>query len=276
MSKNITLEVLLSDEVCRLLDSFAATMNIQVVFCSRSGEVLKRGRSFGNSNYCTLMQNKFFGIERCIQLDRKMQKLCQEKGKPLLYRCHAGLYELIAPVKILGEVAGFIMFGQFRSDKTVPEFAADDAEVPAAFAELPYFDTEAVMSMEELIKMLIRYIVDKELVSYSGSMKLQHLRYFIAENFSRKTTLHQAAKYLHMSESSLTHFLKDNYQTSFKQLLIEKRLTNAEKLLRDDPSLSIAEAALQSGFDDPHYFSRLYRKVRGQTAKEFLSAFRKK
>ena len=276
MPKNITLDILLSDEVCRLLDSFAATMNIQVVFCSRSGDVLKRGRSFGNSNYCTLMQNSYFGIDRCIALDRQMQKECTKSGKALLYRCHAGLYELIAPVKIFGEVAGFVMFGQFRPDKAMPEFARNDQQAVTAFSELPCFDSEGVKSLENLINMLINYIIDKELVSYSGSMRMQKLHYFIDEHFSENITLRQAARFLHMSESSLSHFLKDNYQTSFKQLLIEKRISFAEKLWKDDPGISVSEAASAAGYDDPHYFSRLYRKVRGETAKTFLAALRNK
>ncbi len=276
MAKNITLDLLLSDEVCRLLDSFAATMNIQVVFCSRSGKVLKRGRSFGNSRYCTMMQEKYFSIDRCIQMDNAMQKLCQQQEKAILYKCHAGLYELIAPVKVLGEVAGFIMFGQFRSDKDIPELAAEDKDAAAAFMELPFFDVEATGSLEALINMLINYIVDKELVSYSGSWRMQRLQYFIDENFSKKITLHQAAKYLNISDSSLTHFLKDNYKTTFKQLVIEKRLSNAEKLWHEQPSLSVAEAAQLSGCDDPHYFSRLYRKVRGHTAKDFIAGLQQK
>ena len=276
MTKKITLEILLSDEVCRLLDSFAATMNIQVLFCSRTGEVLRRGRNFGNSRYCTLMQDKVFGIHRCIKLDNAMQQLCCQQEKAILYKCHAGLYELIAPVKVLGEVAGFIMFGQFRSDKEIPDFAADDEEISGAFMELPFFDVEATGSLEALINMLINYIVDKELISYSGSWKMQRLQYFISENFTRKVTLHQAAKFLHISDSSLTHFLKDNYQTTFKQLLIEKRLSHAEKLWHDDPGMSVAEAAQLAGCDDPHYFSRLYRKVRGRTAKSFIAELQQK
>ncbi len=276
VSKTITLELLLSDEVCRLLDSFATTLNIQVVFYSRDGEVLKRGRSFGNSRYCTLMQKNFFGIDRCIQLDNEMQQLCQQSQSPQLYKCHAGLYELIAPVKILGETAGFIMFGQFRTDKEVPLFARKNQEAVSAFAELPYFDTEASGSLKDMINMLINYIIDKELVSYSGSMRLQRLWYFINENYQRKITLHQAAKFLHLSESSLTHFLRDGHNTSFKQMLIEKRLSQAEKLWRENSNLSVSEVAAAVGYDDPHYFSRLYRKNRGCTAKTFLAALRKK
>ena len=276
MTRNISLDLLLSDEVCRLLDCFASTMKIQVVFYSRSGEILRRGRSFGNSRYCTLMQEKFFGMERCIELENKMQKLCRKEERAVLYCCHAGLYELIAPVKVLGEVAGFVMFGQFRVGDEIAEFAMKNDEIREAFAELPAFDLDGAESLKDMINMLIGYIIDKELVSYSGSMKLQTLHYFINENFNKPVTLHQAAKFMHMSDSSLTHFLRDNHQSSFKQLLIEKRLSHAEKLLRENPALSIAEASVMSGYDDPHYFSRLYRKNRKRTAKSFIDSLRNK
>ena len=275
MTHSITLEVLLSDEVCRLLDSFAAAMNIQVVFYSAGGEVLKRGRSFGNSRYCTLMQEKYFGIARCIASDNEMQKRCMESDRAVLYKCHAGLYELVAPVKILGEVAGFIMFGQFRIGRETPEIAAGDAEAADTFAALPRFDEDAAASLKDMINMLISYIVDKELISYSGSLRYQRLRGFIKERFAEKITLRQAAKFLNMSESALTHFLRENHHTSFKEMVIERRIARAEQLLRENPSLTVAEAAAGAGYDDPHYFSRLYRQVRRRTAKEFLTSVRR-
>lgn len=274
MTQPITLEVLLSDEVCRLLDSFAATMNVQVVFYSAGGKVLKRGRSFGNSRYCTLMQQKYFGIGRCIALDNEMQERCLESDQAVLYKCHAGLYELVAPVKIFGEAVGFVMFGQFRIGRGKPEIAGD-REVSDAFAELPDFDEEAAASLKEMINMLISYIVDKELISYSGSLRYQRLKRFIEEHFTENISLQRAAKFLNMSMSSLTHFLRGNYHTSFKKMVIERRISHAEKLLKENHSLTIAEAAVAAGYDDTHYFSRLYRQVRKRTARQFLSSIRR-
>ena len=274
MTQPITLEVLLSDEVCRLLDSFAATMNVQVVFYSVEGKVLKRGRSFGNSRYCTLMQEKFFGIDRCIALDNEMQRRCLKSDRAVLYKCHAGLYELVAPVKIFGEAVGFVMFGQFRIGRGKPELAGT-REVSEAFAELPRFDEENAASLEEMLNMLIHYIVDKELISYSGSLRYQRLKRFIEENFSENLSLQRAAKFLNMSVSSLTHFLRGNYRTSFKKMVIEQKISHAEKLLKENPSLTVGEAAVAVGYEDTHYFSRLYRQVRKRTAKQFLSSIRR-
>jgi AraC-like DNA-binding protein/ligand-binding sensor protein len=263
MTSPISLDLLLSDEVCRLLDSFAAAMKIQVVFYSRSGEILRRGRSFGNSSYCDAMQKHLFGSEKCIALDRAMQKKSLESGEVCCYRCHAGLNELIAPVRIFGKVAGFIMFGQFRTAAEPPEFTAGHPDVRKSFYELPFFAPEDTGSLEDMAKVLLDYIAARELISAPGSFRYQKLLYFIDGHLTEKISLHQAAKHLNISDSSLSHFLRNEHGTSFKTLLISRRLDAAERIIRTDPSVTIAEAARQAGFDDPHYFSRLYRKKRG-------------
>ena len=263
MPEKISLEVLLSDEVRRLLDSCAAAMKIQVVFYSRDGRILRRGRSFGNSRYCDCMQRRFFGGGRCIELDRAMQRRCLETGSVCRYRCHAGLEEIIAPVRVFGEIAGFIMFGQFRTTDTPPEFTSGHPEVRQFFRELPFFAPEEAGSLEVMAKVLLDYIAARELVTAPGGYRYQKLLYLIESRFAGPLTLKQAARYLNISESGLTHFLRDEYRTSFKELLIAKRLDAADALLRNDPALTVAEAARQCGFNDPHYFSRLYRRKRG-------------
>jgi AraC-like DNA-binding protein len=211
------------------------------------------------------MQEKFFGVEKCQQLDSEMRMRCLALDKGVSYRCHAGLNEITAPVKILGETAGFIVFGQFRTTDTPPECIRNSPEALKLFKEVPCFSEESAASLEDMINVLIGYIVSKELISYSGDFRYQRLLSFLDTHLQEKPTLHQAARYLNMSDSGLTHFLHDRYKTSFKKLLIEKRLQHAEKLWKEDPSLSISEAAQLSGYDDPHYFARIYRKVRNVT-----------
>lgn len=263
MTAPISLDLLLSNDVCRLLDSFAATMKIQVVFYSRSGEILRRGRSFGNSAYCDAMQKQFFGSEKCTALDKAMQKRSLESGEVFCYSCHAGLNELIAPVRVFGKTAGFIMFGQFRTTAEPPEFTREYPEIREFFYSLPFFAPEDTGSLIDMAKILLDYIADKELISAPGSFRYQKLLYFIEEHLTEKISLHQAARHLNISDSTLSHFLRKEHNTSFKELLISRKLDAADKLMRSDPAMTIAEAARLAGFDDPHYFSRLYRKKRG-------------
>jgi len=47
------------------------------------------------------------------------------------------------------------------------------------------------------------------------------------------------------------------------QVRIEMALDKADEYFRNDAGMRVSEVASRLGFDDPLYFSRLYRKHRG-------------
>ena len=269
MNSAISLELLLNPEVRRLLNSFAGIMKIHTVFMSRQGKVLERGRDSGNSTYCQLMQERYFGIDACCRQDDKMRRKCIADEEVCCYQCHAGLREIIAPVKVLGEVAGFMMMGQFRTSETAPTFICDDPAALAAFKELPLFNESEVSGLKDMIHLLIEYIVNKELVYYSEGLRYQKIIHYLEQHLAEPVSLKELSAYVNISGSLLSRFLRCKYHTTFKQLLTQKRLEAAEMLWKENPELSVGEVSQQVGYDDQHYFSRVYRKNRGITPGEF-------
>lgn len=265
----MTLELLLRDEVQQLLDNFAGVMKMQTIFFSSRHELLRRSRGSGNSGYCRLMQEKLFGLERCLERDRRELSACAEQGGLRCYTCHAGLKEAIAPVLVDGAVAGFVMLGQFRDSDRVPEavLRATPPElrekVEAEFLALPRIPPEELSNLLGLFQMLVDYITARELVALSGDRIFERVERYLEKHLAEPVTIAGAARYAGQSVSSLSHKIKARYGVSFKTMLIQKRLRHAEKLLRSNPELSIADIAQRSGFSDRFYFSRLYRKYRG-------------
>lgn len=269
MSDHLALDIFLSKEVCRLLDSFAAIIKTQVIFYSASGEILKRGKDWSVSSFCALIQKKYFSLETCQQLDREMQIQAGKSGKLCSYCCHAGLTEIIAPIQVLDELAGFVGLGQFRTSDEIPAFISNDEEMRRFYLELPCFSPQEVESLKDMLNTLIEYIVNKELISFSENLRYRRLIYFINSHLKEKLTLEAAARYLSISQSGLEHYLQGQYNTSFKRLVIQLRLKKAEELWRSAPETPVGEIACAVGINDPHYFSRLYHKERGISPKEF-------
>ena len=87
MSEALSLELILSDEVRRLLDGFAAVMKIQAVIFTADGKIIKRGGNSENCSYCRLMQRKYFGVDRCRELDRKKREICAASGRIIHSAC---------------------------------------------------------------------------------------------------------------------------------------------------------------------------------------------
>jgi len=275
MAENFSLELILHNEVQQLLDNFASVMRAHVVFFGPDGEVLRQGRSEGNCRFCQYMQ-KHFTLERCMRLDKEKQRLARTTGKCQSYLCHAGLWEAVMAVMPDGELMGYVMFGQFRSSETLPEnlqafFSSrqDLPEVEKAFRELPYLSPDGMENLTGLMKLLVGYIVRSELVTRGGDYLYRALTRYMEENLERDVKIADVARHLGRSVSTLSHFLQKNSHTSFTKLLIEKRLKHAEKLMLEQPELSIAEAADRVGIHDPYYFSRIYKKSRGMTPGDF-------
>ena len=110
-------------------------------------------------------------------------------------------------------------------------------------------------------------------VLQSDQLRLDIDRY-IERHGREDIKLPDMAKKLGRSVSSISQFLRRNYGTGFKELLIEHRLKLAERHWRSHPEATVAEAAFEAGFQDQFYFSRLFRRRRGMTPGEFREHLR--
>ena len=75
-----------------------------------------------------------------------------------------------------------------------------------------------------------------------------------------------------MSEVHFRRCFKQIYHVSPQQYLTELRLARAKELLKYDTT-PIAEIAQESGFADPCYFSRLFKRKTGYAPSEYRVMF---
>ena len=271
--KKSALELILSDEVQSLLDDFASLIDARVTFFGPDGTHLRRGKKMCNSDFCRHIQSCPGGLARCQEMDRLKQHEAEESRNVVLYRCHAGAHEIVAPVFIHGKCAGFLMIGQFRVDDALP---SGNRELEKFYRALPKFTCEKLTAITGLFRTLIDYISIRELaVLQSDRLRLDIDRY-IAQYGHEDIKLPDMAKKLGKSVSSISQFLRRNYGTGFKELLINHRLHLAESFWKSNPEATVAEAAFASGFQDQFYFSRLFRNRKGMTPGEYREQLRKK
>ena len=73
-----------------------------------------------------------------------------------------------------------------------------------------------------------------------------------------------------LSRSNLFRKLKGLIQMSPSDLIIKIKLSKAEELMKNKNFSRISDIAYESGFQDPKYFSTLFKKHYGKTPKEFI------
>ena len=85
---------------------------------------------------------------------------------------------------------------------------------------------------------------------------------------AKDISLDDVSREVDISPYYFSKLFKQETGKNFIEYLTEIRLKNARELLQDS-RLSIKEICAQSGYSDPNYFSRIFKKYEGVTPSEF-------
>lgn len=91
---------------------------------------------------------------------------------------------------------------------------------------------------------------------------------FIRLNYANKITLEELADISGYSVSRFQYLFRELYGTSPIEFLINERIRHAKELMSFDDT-SINEISCSVGYDDPGYFSRIFKKYTGFSPKDF-------
>lgn len=104
--------------------------------------------------------------------------------------------------------------------------------------------------------------------------KIANSLFFITENYVRDVTLRDLAGQQGMSISYYRRMFRQLLGGSPIDCLLDYRLFQAGKRLAES-SDPIAAIAMECGFNDPNYFSRLFTRRKGMTPRKWRQSFRK-
>jgi two-component system response regulator YesN len=85
---------------------------------------------------------------------------------------------------------------------------------------------------------------------------------FIRENYVRGIQLSDAAEAARVSPAHLSRLFAEHLKTSFIDYITALRINEAERLLKETP-VTVKEAAHAVGYQDPNYFSKTFKKIKG-------------
>jgi AraC-like DNA-binding protein len=135
-------------------------------------------------------------------------------------------------------------------------------------------DKTALDNMLRLFSMLISFIVTREYVKIRRPGLTEKVIQWLEDHIADPPDLNETAAAMNRSRSTISHVIKQHLGLSFKQLCILKRIQRFESIIALDPNLSIQEAAARVGYEDPFYFSRIYKKVRLAPPSTYIKSIR--
>lgn len=98
---------------------------------------------------------------------------------------------------------------------------------------------------------------------------------YIRRNYTKKITLEDVASYVFLSPSYFSKVFKDEMDLNFNAYLNKIRIEKAKQLLSTD-NVRLVEVAGIVGFEDQSYFSKVFKKMTGQTPGKFRESGSKK
>jgi AraC-like DNA-binding protein len=91
---------------------------------------------------------------------------------------------------------------------------------------------------------------------------------YIRMNYSRKITVTQIARFVGLDRSYLCALFKASLGIGPQQFFIRYKVDRACELMRN-PALSLGDISRSVGYEDPLQFSKVFRRVKNQSARDF-------
>ncbi len=91
---------------------------------------------------------------------------------------------------------------------------------------------------------------------------------YIDQNFSKDLSLDDVSRSVNISPYYFSKLFKEEAGENFIEYLTKIRIAHAKDLLKN-PALSIKEICIMSGYSDPNYFSRIFKKQENVTPSEY-------
>lgn len=137
---------------------------------------------------------------------------------------------------------------------------------------MSYKDISQISTVEEMSQFMNRL-----LLMFSGDKKLEKAKYstlvesgihYLQGNYDRNLSLEEVCTHLSVSKNYFSYLFKRETGQNLWAYLTDIRLNKSKELLRTT-DLKSYEIAYKVGYDNPSYFSKLFKKSTGYTPNEF-------
>ena len=154
-----------------------AFFNITRMLVSFADENHKQYSTFyagSRCEFCRIMNSSAKGLECCISTSREGGGKAAISKKPLKYRCHAGLTEIVVPIIVNGKHIGSVFSGQiftcipeesrFEEMKSkLEKLGIYDEATKKAYMDIPVLPEWKLDLVSKLLTIIVDYIVETEI-----------------------------------------------------------------------------------------------------------------
>lgn len=132
--------------------------------------------------------------------------------------------------------------------------------------------TEARQWVVAIFEKMAVYILNNKILK--SKRVIEQAKQFIAEHYHEDLTLNKIAETVFMSPNYFSNLFSNEVGESFLEYLTSLRLHKAKQLLGEKDAKAF-EVGEKVGYDNPQYFSKIFKKYTGMTPSEYREYLQK-
>jgi two-component system response regulator YesN len=184
------------------------------------------------------------------------------KFNSVLFRCHAMTDILKTAVSLICAAK------PGANSKDIAAKLSGDHDIFLACERRDSFEEQAVRLLSEAVRLRREGTTQPKHCHIINQAKA-----YVAENFcDPNISLISTAKFVGMSPAHFSTIFAQTTGTSFINYLTAMRVSRAKELLTQS-DMKLSAIAMDIGYNEPNYFSHVFKKVEGITPKEYRNRF---
>lgn len=263
-----------------IMQAFHSLTKIKIVIFDENRNLI---RSYPQQDcaFCRKMKSYSHTANHCAKNDITIFNECKKTGNLILYTCHAGLVEGCAPLKQNGKVLGYIMFGQISDLPTrnalyqnisnvCKEYELDEKQFLKVAKSIKLKSYNDIMASAKIFEACVSYIILNEMLIPQFDRTMIECENYITTHLDT-VSVESLCEHLNLGRTTLYDIFRNKTGQGVSAYIRNKQLEEAKRLL-SETDLSVSEISSKCGFADYNYFSRVFKKKYGYSAKSVKKA----
>lgn len=236
-----------------------------------------------NSSFCEYLAQYDETVKKCADCTAVRCLECAGQKETIIYKCHAGLTEVVSPIMENGVVLGSILFGQITNEpdrkvlkETVLEncrkYNLDESELLSRLNDIKYYSDDQLRATADIVKALTSYIILNKMVYLKEKPLSVRIIDYISENLAEDLSVPALCKHFAISKSKLYNAVSEHMPEGVADFVKKRRLEEARDKILKNPELPVWKICEESGFENYEYFLRAFKKLYGVSPSKLKKA----
>ena len=268
------------EKLLAVLKDYYNITNIRIAFLDNNYCDVE-GYPKDRAQICNYIRSSPEGERQCRLCDQRACEVSKKSKQANMYRCHAGLYEIIDPLIVNDIVIGYLFFAHMISGpdyetaakeiiECTKEYHLDPKILDQLVKNSPLLNHEYIKSSKRLLDIVATHLCMEQMGFLKNSNSYLFLiNKYIYDHIDQEIEIKDICSSVGVCKTKLCQLSNEYFDCGIHQHIRNVRIEKAKSLLVKDPEMSLDDVVSECGFSDYNYFIQIFKKIVGLTPKKF-------